>query len=365
MKNYREIIRFIAILLIAEFGLPNQIQAQNTKASFPDSTWIKCDSMELIGYDSNKIEKVIKFVIDSTKATGLLVAVNGKILIDYGDIEELSYIASCRKSILSMMYGKYVNNGTIDLDKTLEDIGINDVNGLLPIERQATVRQIISCRSGIYHPASNEGSDLQYAPQRGSVKPGDYYLYNNWDCNVAGGIFEKLTKQNIYKTFEQDIAIPIHLQDFSLEKQQKIGDSTKSKYLAYHFWFSTRDMARLGLLMLNDGNWNGRQIIPTYWIKLSTSTITPSSQINPDFKRDWNLAYGYLWWIWNDNNDIFNGAYYASGAYGQYLLIIPKLKMVISLKTKYTYRRRTNFPEFRELVYKIADLKKRLIQIIK
>ncbi len=95
------------------------------------------------------------------------------------------------------------------------------------------------------------------------------------------------------------------MQDFKLDKQQKSGDSTKSKYLAYHFWISTRDMARIGLLMLNDGNWNGVQIIPDEWVQLSTSTITPTSQFNPEFKRDWNLAYGYLWWIWNDDDKIF------------------------------------------------------------
>jgi hypothetical protein len=49
------------------------------------------------------------------------------------------------------------------------------------------------------------------------------------------GLFQKLTKQNVYKTFEQDIAIPIKMLDFKIEKQRKIGDTTKSKYLAYHF----------------------------------------------------------------------------------------------------------------------------------
>ena len=147
------------------------------------------------------------------------------------------------------------------------------------------------------------------------------------------------------------------MQDFKIERQEKSGDTTKSKYLAYHFWLSTRDMARLGLLMLNNGSWNGKQIIPKDWVKLTTSTITPTSEINPKFKRAWKLAYGYLWWIWNDDNKIFDGAYYASGAYGQYILIIPKLKMVISHKTKYAYRRKTQFPAFRKLVYKIIDSK--------
>ena len=140
-----------------------------------------------------------------------------------------------------------------------------------------------------------------------------------------------------------------------MSKRTGRGDLTKSNYLAYHFWISTRDMARIGLLMLNNGNWDGVQVIPDEWVKLSTSTITPTSQFNPAFKREWKLAYGYLWWIWNDDNKIFEGAYYAAGAYGQYLLIIPKLNMVISHKTKYAYKRRTNFLLFRELVYKIIN----------
>jgi len=348
-------IKRITILLFLVTSI--NTYGQNKSLYFPDSVWLANDSVEEIGYDSQKLSEISKYVIDRLNTTGLMVVVNGKTLFEYGDIEELSYIASCRKSLLSMMFGKYVKNGTIDLDLTLEELDVNDVNGLLPIERQATIRELITARSGIYHPRSNDGDDTKYAPERGSVKPGTYFLYNNWDFNAAGGIFEKLTNKDIYETFKHDVAIPIQMQDFKIEKQQKSGDSTKSNYLAYHFWISTRDMARIGLLMLNNGNWDGVQVIPDEWVKLSTSTITPTSQFNPAFKREWKLAYGYLWWIWNDDNKIFEGAYYASGAYGQYLLIIPKLNMVISHKTKYAYKRRTEFPLFRELVYKIIDSK--------
>ena len=334
----------ILVLLVVSINT----YGQNKNIYFPDSVWLAHDSVEETGYNSQKLSKISKYIIDSMNTTGLMVAVNGKTLFEYGDIEELSYIASCRKSLLSMMFGKYVKNGTINLDLTLKELDVNDVNGLLPIERQATIRDLITARSGVYHPRSNDGDDTRFAPERGSVKPGSYFLYNNWDFNAAGGIFEKLTNKDIYETFAHDVADPIQMQDFKLEKQRKSGDSTKSKYLAYHFWISTRDMTRIGLLMLNNGNWDGVQVIPAEWVKLSTSTITPTSQFNPAFKREWKLAYGYLWWIWNDDNKLFEGAYYAAGAYGQYLLIIPKLNMVISHKTKYAYKRRTHFPLFRE-----------------
>ena len=330
---------------------------QEGNTYFPDSEWLRHESVEEIGYDTQKLSELRKYVIDSLNTTGLFIAVNGKSLFEFGDIEELSYIASCRKSLLSIMFGKYVKNGTINLDMTLDELDFDDIRGLLPIERQATIRNLITARSGIYHPASNGGDNSADAPPRGTVKPGEYYLYNNWDFNAAGEIFERLTEKDIYETFEHDIASPIQMQDFELKKQQKLGDTTKSKYLAYHFWISTRDMARVGLLMLNKGNWSGNQLVPKDWIRLTTATFTPSSQFNPAIQRKWNLAYGYMWWIFKDDNEIFDGAYYAAGARGQYLVIIPKLNMVISHKTKYAYRRRVQYLEFRDLVYKIIETK--------
>jgi CubicO group peptidase (beta-lactamase class C family) len=46
-------------------------------------------------------------------------------------------------------------------------------------------------------------------------------------------------------------------------------------------------MARVGLLMLNDGNWNGDTLIPADWVELTTNIFTPTSQFNPEFQREW------------------------------------------------------------------------------
>lgn len=198
-----EKIKIILTVILSIIFIDN-LQSQNSKV-FPDSTWLKHDTIEKVGYDSKKFNEINRFIIDSLNTTGLVVIVDGKILFDYGDIDELSYIASCRKSILSMIYGKYVENNTINLDKTLEELEFDDIQGLLPIEKKATVRNLITARSGIYHPASNEGSDNKNNPGRGSMKPGTYFLYNNWDFNAAGAIFEQQTGLNIYDAFKKDI----------------------------------------------------------------------------------------------------------------------------------------------------------------
>src|SRR5690349_192802 len=67
--------------------------------------------------------------------TSLMVVTSGKVAYRYGFTEQVSYLASARKSILSMLYGKYVANGTIDLDHTIADLGIEEDKGLLPIEK--------------------------------------------------------------------------------------------------------------------------------------------------------------------------------------------------------------------------------------
>lgn len=166
---------------------------------FPGREWQYYAIPEHAGYSAEKIRALLQTIGEKSNTTGLLVVVGGKILVEYGDVKELSYIASVRKSVLAMLYGKYVENGKIKLDKTLEQLYIDDNGGLLPIEKQATVYHLITARSGIYHPASNPGDDSAGAPKRGSKEPGEYMLYNNWDFNVAGAVFEIFTGRDIYE----------------------------------------------------------------------------------------------------------------------------------------------------------------------
>jgi CubicO group peptidase (beta-lactamase class C family) len=74
-------------------------------------------------------------------------------------------------------------------------------------------------------------------------------------------VFEKLTGRDIYDALETDLARPIGMQDFDRSLQKK-RDAKRSIYPAYPMHLSTRDMARLGYLMLRGGNWNGRRLVP-------------------------------------------------------------------------------------------------------
>src|SRR5687767_8767614 len=160
-------------------------------------------------------------------------------------------------------------------------------------------------------------------------------LYSNWDFNAAGTAFELETGRNIYDALESDLARPLGMRDFRRESHRRTGDSTKSKHLAYHMNLSTRDMARIGYLMLREGNWKGRQLVPRDWVRESTSAITRVSEMNPAQRRSGPWGYGYLWWVWDGAQATgpYEGAYTGLGAVGQHITVVPKLDLVVVHKT--------------------------------
>jgi CubicO group peptidase (beta-lactamase class C family) len=337
------------------------IGAMPIGSAVPGMHWERHPDPASAGFTAQRVQMLRDFVAE-LDTTAVQIVVGGRIVFDHGDTAHVSYLASARKSVLAMLYGRYVENGKIRLADTLASVGIDDVEGLSESERTATVEHLLTARSGIYHPASNTGDDIKFAPARGSVPPGTRHLYNNWDFNAAGGVFERTTGIDIYDAFAADIAGLIGLQDFDRARQRKTGDPSKSRYLAYHFHLSTRDMARLGLLMLRGGDWGGRRILPDGWSGRITSLVTPHEDLIPERRRqlgkDQRWGYGYMWWVWDtvDATDPMRGAYEARGLFGQRITVIPSRDMVIAHKVDRRYRvaegqrRRVRSSQYAELV---------------
>ncbi|PCE66665.1 serine hydrolase domain-containing protein [Sediminicola luteus] len=325
---------------LALCGLLSLLSCGGHKPQFVGKPLLKHDSVQQTGYDTTKLSALSQFIKDSSRTTGMVVLYDGKVLFEYGDVSQVSYLASCRKSILSMLYGKHITNGTIDLNETIGNLGIEEDDGLLPIEKQATVDHIITARSGVFHLPANGGYDTRNVKTRGSVKPGSYFLYNNWDFNVGGAILEQYTGQSVYKELQEQLAIPLGFEDWNLKNQKKKWNKRKSRYAAYHIYVSPRDLAKMGQLMLNKGKWNDEQLIPKSWVDQSTSMVTPVDTVNA--RNGWThndmpqLSYGYMWWLlesFKDNAD-YEGAFSATGWGGQFLTVIPKRKLVIAHMTK-------------------------------
>lgn len=325
----------------------------------PGAQWeeVPRSGLQAYGWDADRLQELRAFIRDSANTTGLVVVDRGRVVFDYGDVEELSYLASVRKSILAMLYGYWVENGTIDLDATLADLGVDDVGGLLPVERQARVEDLITARSGVYHPASNGGDNLADAPPRGSQEPGTYMLYSNWDFNAAGAVFEELTGRDLYDEVQAQLAIPLGFQDWDRTVQRKSGDLSVSRNPAYHMWLSTRDMARVGLLMLREGDWGGRRVLSREWARRIVSVVTPLEEMNPVSRRDGYFGYGYMWWVWDGPGATgpFEGAYTARGAIGQWITVMPAVDLVVAHKTDSVYGRTTSWESWQRMLEMLLE----------
>lgn len=338
--------------------------AEDLKLVFPGAEWHKVKPEEA-GYSSEKLE-VLRAWLKTQKTTAMLVSVGGQVIFEYGDLKRVSKVASVRKSVLAMLYGKYFAEGKIDLSKTVEQLGLNDVEPFLPIEKNATLYHLLTARSGIYHSTANtELTEL--SPRRGSQAPGTYFQYQNWDFNAAGTAFEKLTGKELFAALEEDLAKPIVMQDFARSRQRMNNEMPVSVHKEYAMYLSTRDMARLGLLMLADGNWDGKQVMPKGWSGRITTLVTPSSDIHPMQlsapTQAGRWGYGMLWWVWDAPvwpgvvTGPYQGAYSAFGANGQYITVLPAMKLVLAHKVDFDEEgnRRISPGEFHTILQMLTE----------
>jgi CubicO group peptidase (beta-lactamase class C family) len=291
---------------------------------------------EDVGWSSKKLEEAKAFA-EKINSAAVVVLYDGKVFISWGNVATKYRIHSIRKPLLSALYGVYCGRGKIFLDATLEELNIDDIPPVLSKEeKKATVRDLLKSRSGVYHEAAAESEDMvAMRPPRGSHPHDTFFYYNNWDFNVLGTIFEKITGTRIFEAFKREIAEPIGMEDFSLNDCQYSYEEKKSKHPAYNFRMTARDMARFGLLYLRKGNWNGRQIIPPEWIEQST---TAYSVVNEQL----GVGYGYMWNIVKpggaSSNILFDGkgGFYHTGVGIHTLSVLPEHKIV------YVYRYNTD-----------------------
>ena len=262
-------------------------------------------------------------------SAAVMIVQDGEVVAQWGDVAHRYKTHSIRKSLLSALVGLHVESGAIDLGKTLGELGIDDRDSLAPREKAAKVLDLLMARSGVYHPAGYETEYMRnLKPARHSHGPGTWWVYNNWDFNALGTIFEKLTGRGIFDEFRDRIAAPIGMQDFRYSGEARDGEYAEfeeSMHRAYPFRLSTRDLARFGLLYLRGGRWGDRQVIPEKWVCMSVRPYSHAGERG---------AYGYMWWVARGDihfpqMSVPEGTYSARGAGGHYVVVIPALDLVV------------------------------------
>jgi len=254
----------------------------------------------------------------------LLVA-GGKVIWEYGDTNLTSNIHSIRKSIASLLYGIAGDRGRVPLDRTRAELGIFFVNDPATTEKTATVRNLLSARSCIYHQAAYETKEqLERRPERYSCRPGERWFYNNWDFNALGSIFQALTNKTLFDAFDSELAGPLQLEHFKKAEHTQFHKEDVSRHPAYLFRLSALDLARIGLLVARGGNWCGKRIVSKRWIVESTTKMSDTNR---------GSGYGYLWWVGEDGKQFgtqFNGkTFSARWSRGQFMVVNPADDLII------------------------------------
>jgi CubicO group peptidase (beta-lactamase class C family) len=282
---------------------------------------------------SNEVRNILTPKTEPKRTRAIVILENEKIIYEYGQTDKIMNIASIRKSIMGLLYGIAVDKGFIDINKTLTELNIDEHTPLTDKEKTATIRDLLMAKSGIYLPAQGEhDAQITERPKRESHKPGSYFFMNNFDANALGTIFIQETGISIGKFMEEYLAKPMGMEDFSKDNVI-LGDpwffpKKKSIHKQYYIFMSTRDLARIGAMVANNGRWEEKQILSETWIKESTTSYSNLKENHIDYGR--YDGFGYQWWLASNSNSIW------SDGYGERFLIINPEKKLTLVEQNFT-----------------------------
>lgn len=340
---------YIALLFVVTINAQSSVH-------FPKENWKTYTNVADGGWSKEKLKLVKEYYKTIASSSLMIVDKNGLVVAAWGEYEREFITHSVRKSFMSALIGIAVENRQLNINKTLKDFNINAKDPLTTIEQQATLEHLLQARSGVYRPAAAETPHMaQTRPKKEQFKPGEFWYYNNWDFNVLGTILLQETGLNTFKFMQEKLAKPLGMQDFTvIDGVFHYGFNNQYRlHPAYMMKMSARDMARFGLLFLNDGNWNGSQLLSKSWVKRS---VYPHSKTLTAFSR-LNAKYGYLWWLYNDTI-AKNYHYEAAGAGGHYISIFPNAGfLVVNRVNTYQRGRRVMHPEKVKLYELIVNAK--------
>ena len=338
----------------------------NMKEFFPTSTPIKASEDPYIfkkkdgflmpnTYEFEGEEKQIIESIDYFNTDGLMILKDGEVHYEnyWNENKETSrhIIWSVSKSFLSALVGIALDEGLIEdindpIIKYLKDFKDTGYKGV-------SIKNLLQMSSGIefnedygdpnsdinrYARVTATGtSQREFAKTlKNSRKPGTYNHYISLDSQMLGMLIAEVSNMSVKEYLHEKIWSKIGMQDdaFYLTDKQEVEMSLGGLNV------TLRDMAKFGQLFLNNGEWNGNQIVPFEWVANSTTPLDIHVQPNAgDELTSDAWGYGYQWWV--PGPEVSD--YTAHGIYNQFIYINPESNVVIA-KTSSNY----NFVEERQ-----------------
>ncbi|WP_319480968.1 serine hydrolase domain-containing protein [uncultured Draconibacterium sp.] len=294
LKNQKSLFMFRFTILIALFlflGCSDDTVVDNPKEAeiyFPPTdseTWENTSVSEL-GWNEGVLNELYDF-LKTNNTRAFLILENGRIVVEeyWGkDILNISsfdknskwYWASAGKSLTAVLVGIAQQEGMLSIDdKTSDYLGNGWTNMDLEKENLITIKHQLSMTSGLNHQVGDLDCTLPECLTYG-VDAGEEWFYHNAP----------------YTLLEEVVATAADL-DYNRFTAEYLGQKTgingnwiKSGYNNI-YWSTARDAARFGLLIQNEGEWNGKEVVSD---KSYFNAMVNTSQ-------NLNLSYGYLWWL--------------------------------------------------------------------
>ena len=220
------------------------------------------------------------------------------------------------KSITGMAIGMLVEEGKLKLDENIYDIFSEHVNVLSKIFRPViTVEHLLTMTSGVTFNESGivSGNDwlgsFLNSPVNG--KPGTEFQYNSLNTYILSAIVTKRTGETLTEYLTPRLFKPLGITKYYWETCPK--GITKG---GWGLFICAEDMAKLGQLYLQKGNWKGQQLVSEYWIEISTAR----------HQKTQNDTYGYGYQLWMEQRP---GSFEYNGMLGQNVIIYPDMDMVL------------------------------------
>jgi CubicO group peptidase (beta-lactamase class C family) len=144
--------------------------------------------------------------------------------------------------------------------------------------------------------------------------PGKVFVYNSGATELLSYLIRKATGQQADDYAKEHLFAPLGIEYFWKRTPMGLADTEGGLYL------TPRDLAKIGLLYLHDGVWDGRRLLPEGWAAASTKAHTTTSEKGYD--------YGYQWWVMPGGDGLTHSGYNAWGYGGQHLLVVPDLDLI-------------------------------------
>lgn len=172
---------------------------------------------------------------------------------------------------------------------------------------------------GAQRPNMTEKDWVQYVLRAPVIhKPGTVFQYNNAGPYLLGILIQRKTGMSLV-----DYLMPRLFEPMGIPRPQDEKDPLGNTFGAGGLQLNVSELAKLGLLYLQKGQWQGRQLIPASWVEEASRSFIVSDQGDGEIGTD----YGYLFWIMPD------GMFRADGKYGQYCIVVPKKNAVIAINS--------------------------------